>query len=255
MRYAKLLLLLPLLLTACAPEIAPTPTPRAAYVATTPAYQDWLESYVRAYWEIVPGNGVIPLTYPLSAAFEAVEAQEAEMIISASTPPEDWFAAVLGFDAIAVLVHADIEINDLNFEELRAIFAGDLDNWSELTTSELAIQPIIPLVGDEIRVAFQARVMKGARYSSNASLAPNPQIALELLGDTPGAITIIPYSSLPDPQEALRVEGVQASLSTTRSDRYPLTLELLAIAPEEPSGAMRDFLGWLQAELLATSDS
>jgi hypothetical protein len=255
MRHAKLLIFILLLLAACAPEPTPTAPPQAAYVATTPAYADWLDTYVRSYWEIVPNNGVIPLTYPPQAALEAVEGEKVELLISAATPPEDWFAAVLGDDAIVVLLSEELEINDLDFEALRAIFLGEVENWSELTESDLAIQPIIPLQDDEIRDAFQSQVLRGVRYSSNSLLAPNPQIALELILDTPGGIALIPWTSLPTDMTALRVEGVQPSGAAIRSGRYPLTLEVLAIAPEEPSGEMRDFLGWLQAERLGGDNS
>jgi hypothetical protein len=95
--------------------------------------------------------------------------------------------------------------------------------------------------------------LNGARYTSNALLAPNPMAALEMVASKPGSITFLPWTAIPTDRTTLRVEGVQLTARNIETGRYPLTLQLLAFAPEEPRGTMREFLGWLQATLLSES--
>lgn len=248
-----LALLILLALAACAPQATSTPTPFAAYVGTTPAYDQWVEGWVQVYWEQEPGNGVTPLVYPPEAALDALDDSEIELLITASTPPQGWFATRLQGDAIAILVDPDLSIDELDLDQLYDIFHGRTENWDELGGDDQVIQPIIPLQGDEIRTLFQTRVLQGTRYTSNALLAPHPSAALELVEGKPGAIALIPWTAVPSDRVALRVEGVLPSFTSIESGRYALTLDLLAIAPEEPIGAMRQFLGWLQATLLSES--
>lgn len=239
------------LLFACTPEATPFPTPQAAYLGTTPSHAQWVDRWVQNYWEEFPGVGVIPLTFPLKAALEAIENGEVELLISASTPPEGWFATPLYRDAIAVMVDPSVDIDSLDLDQLEDIFRGQVDNWLDLNGDDQVIQPIIPLEGDEIRSAFQMQVLHGARYTSNAYLAPNPSAAFELLESEPGSIALVPLTSVPLDWTPLLIQGVPPSPSAIESDRYPLTIEVLAFALEEPQGTMRQFLGWLQSTTLS----
>lgn len=250
---STLALLILVVLAACAPPATPTPIPYAAYVGTTPAYNQWVDGWVQTYWEQQPGNGITPLVFPIEAALAAMSDGEIELIITAATPPQGWFATRLFGDAIALLIDPALKLNDLNLDQLYDIFQGRVENWDALGGPDQGIQPIIPLQGDEIRTVFQDQVLKGARYTSNALLAPHPSAALELVKSQPGAIALIPLTSVPATQDVLKIEGIRPAVATIESGRYALTLDILAIAPEEPIGPMRQFLGWLQATLLPES--
>jgi hypothetical protein len=249
----QLALALPLLLAACASVETPAPPPQAAYVGVTPAYEVWFKDLVDVYWVDQPGNGVIPLVFPLAEAIESADQLELELVVSASTPPPEWFATPLYADAIAIMAHPALGDLDLSIQEMDAIFAGEVESWLAFTGEPEEILPIIPPEGDELRAAFQATVLQGARYTSNALLAPHPEAALELVEDRPGAIAIIPWTALAQSHTPLRLEGVRLSSTTIENDRYPLIVQVNAFALEEPAGAMRQFLGWLQATLASGS--
>jgi hypothetical protein len=48
---------------------------------------------------------------------------------------------------------------------------------------------------------------------------------------------------------AVRVDGVLPTATNVQDGRYVLQLEILALAHEEPGGATRIWLAWLQASL------
>jgi phosphate transport system substrate-binding protein len=220
-------------------------------VVTTPAYEDWVKIQVNSFWEIQPANGVIPLVYPIADGLERVEQGEGELMISANPPPEGWFVTPLQVDAIAILVHPEVGISELSRQQLYDIFFGQEENWSAFNGDDLPIQPIIPFQGDEIRTTFRSEVLNGARFTSNSLLAPHPQAAIAFVEDNPGGIAILPWTSVPDKVTPLKVEGVRPSPANFENGKYPLSLNVIAFAPKEPTGAMRQFLGWLQTSLIA----
>jgi ABC-type phosphate transport system substrate-binding protein len=69
---------------------------------------------------------------------------------------------------------------------------------------------------------------------------------IEIIRDHPGAIGLLP---LLEPETRMRVaslNGVSPTREAVENGTYPLWVDVLAIAPEEPAGPLRDFLQWLQ---------
>ncbi|MCJ7823889.1 MAG: hypothetical protein MUP44_03240, partial [Anaerolineales bacterium] len=68
-----------------------------------------------------------------------------------------------------------------------------------------------------------------------------------------GAVGFLPFSAVGDKIRPIRVEGTLPGAATINDGSYPLPISILAIAPQEPSGEVRAWLAWLQAELLETA--
>ena len=225
----------------------PTPFPE---IATTPSSQAWATSQILAFRESMGstperpyiGLGIQILARP--AALRAVEAGELQLLVSASEPPAGWFVTPLGSERVGFAVHPGNPIRDLSMQELTSIFRGQIVNWSEFGGLDLAIQTIIPLEGDELRDYLAGDLLEGRRFTTLALLGPSPEATLALVEQKPGAIGILPLSAANDRVALVRVDGIEA---TDREARYPLQVEILGFAPQEPSGAVREWLAWLQA--------
>jgi phosphate transport system substrate-binding protein len=216
-------------LGACGPAATPAPTP--------------------VVLQVNPDSFISLVTQPPEAALASLEDGSGDVLIGSLTPPTGWFATPLSEDGIVVVVHPDLRVRDLSIDELAAIFTGRMSSWDSLADTDLPIQPVIPLPGDEVRAAFQSTVMNRQRFTNNALLGPTPAAVLQLVGENEGAVGFLPYSAVGDKVRPIRVEGILPGTATIHDGRYPLPITILAIAPHEPSGEVRTWLVWLQSEL------
>ncbi|NVO24068.1 substrate-binding domain-containing protein [Donghicola mangrovi] len=67
---------------------------------------------------------------------------------------------VVGLDGVAVIVHPDNQIRELTIEQLRAIFAGQITNWSQLG-------------GEDLPIVVHSRDDKSGTYDTFESLVMN----------------------------------------------------------------------------------
>jgi hypothetical protein len=241
------LLLLAALLSGCAPVPTAAPTPSPLHIVTTPALEgvivEWIQAY-RAQGHVQPFELE---THPFDEAIRTLQAGRGEILITSHEPPSGWFAAPLKGMPIAVIVHSSVDIRNLSIDQLRRIFSGAEATWEELGGGGRPIQAVVPPRGDELRRRFEQVVMGGAAVVPDAYLAPSPAFAGELIAEHEGAVGFMPDLLTPDDVQTVRVEG-RLPDAAPNEDGYPLMLSILAMSPQEPRGALADWLIWLQNE-------
>jgi hypothetical protein len=230
------------------PQPLPTPFPE---IATTPSFQSWVTQRVLSFRESAPG--ALPLGFglqirPLEAGVQQVEEGEFSLLVSPAEAPGGWFVTPVGWEGIVFVVHPENRVRGLDREQLVAIFSGLVGSWDELGGTATPVEPIIPLAHDELREALEEILMDGRPFSSGALLGPTPELTLSLVGKHPGAIAVLPLASMTRAGRALIIDRVGPSLATVSDGTYPLRVEVLAFAPQEPSGQVREWLVWLQSQ-------
>lgn len=233
-------------LAACAPPPS-TPAPIPTMV-TQPFYEPILVEWAVAYRDELPG----PLPFDLDTrtrgeGFDRVEEGGAELLVTSGEPPEGWFATPLGRQALAVVVHPDNPVRDLSIKELGGLFSGLLDSWDAVGGRSLQVQPVLSLPGEPMGEAFSSLVLGPAAAWPGTLLAPTAEALAQVVADDPGAVGVLPLSAVPESVRVVRVEGVLPGETTVDSGAYPLTVALVATAPAEPTGALREFLVWIQS--------
>jgi phosphate transport system substrate-binding protein len=234
---------------ACAPAATPAPTPVVQHVISTPSYANLVKTWFDGYLQVNQDSFISLGNQPQEAALASLEDGFGDVLIGGLTLPTGWFATPLSEDGIVVVVNPDLRVRDLSIDELAALFTGRMSNWESFAESDLQIQPVIPLPGDEVRAAFQSTVMSGQRFTNNALLGPTPAAVLQLVDENEGAVGFLPYSALGEKVHPIRIDGILPGVATIRDGRYPLPITILAIAPQEPSGDVRAWLAWIQSEL------
>lgn len=231
----------------CGPSSA-SEEPAFPRVAVTSAIDEIAAGWLAAYREDSgpPAFDLLPL--PHTQAIDGAEEGDLELVISVADPPPDWFATPLSADALAVIVHATNTVPNLSLADLRGLFSGAVANWDELGGADLPVQPYLPYPGDDLRERFEAAVMGGLRAAGVAYLIPNSRAARQAVAEDRSAVGLIPSSMVNDSVRALRLDGVLPGPSTIADSRYPLRLPIVAFAPQEPAGEVREWLVWLQAE-------
>ncbi|MFQ5943904.1 MAG: substrate-binding domain-containing protein [Anaerolineales bacterium] len=228
------------------PEVSPVfPTPFPE-IATTPELETWVTSRILSFRERQVSEGFIGLGLQVlapTAALESAEAHIASLTVTSLEPPPGWFVSPLGKEPVVIVVNADNQLGDLSSDEIVGIFTGRIENWQMLGGPDRAIQPVIPLEGAETRNYLQHFVLGDRRFTSSALLGPGPQAMLELVQEDLGAIGILPLSTVTADVGLLTIDGQESG----QTGEYPWILEVLAVAPEEPQGIVREWLAWLQA--------
>jgi ABC-type phosphate transport system substrate-binding protein len=241
---------LALFLAACAvaPEASPTPQPALPLVAVTPSLEPlvrgWLERYAEA--QGVPEFDLTIRTR--QAAEEEAQAGEIALVVAAGAPPAGWFATPLGHEALAVVVHPENPVRAFQADQLASIFSGETRRWDALSGPNTEIQPLVPVEGDELRTLFADRILGLRRVTSSARLAASPEDMAGLVAGDPGRIGLLPWSAVDERLLVAAIDGRLPSDDSIAAGDYPFTLDVIAMAPEEPQGALRAWLVWMQAQ-------
>jgi ABC-type phosphate transport system substrate-binding protein len=233
-------------------EPSATPDLSIPTIAVSVALEPWVAAKIIAYRDERAADGSqVPVEFRLEAfststGMELASQAEAEILIAGIDPPEGWFSAPLGWERIAVIVNPNNPLRAFSIDSLEDIFLGRVSDWEILEGREGSIQPVIPLVGDELRTKFGSVVLNEVRFSTAARLAPSPPAMIEIVGGDSGAIGFIPLVAYQSEVSIVRVDGQLPS-----EDDYPMIMQVVAMAPTEPSGAIREWLGWMQAGMIS----
>jgi ABC-type phosphate transport system substrate-binding protein len=233
-------------LGACAPAPTASPTPGpvprvAVTLAFAPLVLGWAQSYLDE-------TGPLPFDVEVvhaSVAMEGVMQGDYVIAIGALEPEEGWFATPLANDPIAVVMGGGEGLREVTSDALVALLSGRVADWSALGGSARSVQAVIPLPEDDLRQLIDQQLMEGTPFASGSRLIAGPDQALTLLKDDPGAIALIPLSALPAEARPLRLDGVDPRAAG--SGDYRLVASVLAVAPHEPDGPVREWLAWIQA--------
>jgi len=173
------LLLLAWIVTGCVAAATPTPTP-VILVHASSATQPWLvdmypcaEKYGIALEMVSPAAADISLRLGESA--------------NLSVP-----AFQLGNDEILVVTQPQTGMSSLTFDQVRAIYSGQITNWNEIGGSNLPIDVWTYASGEDIRQIFDPVVLKGLRVIPSARVAMSAQHMSDNVGTNPGAIGFLP---------------------------------------------------------------
>lgn len=202
-----------------------------------PLVTGWLEAYTQSHG---------PLEFDLQVRSPEAELGADEIRIQSAAPDGQAFVTPLGWEAVTVIVNADVSKRDFSLEELGDIFAGRKTDWSDFDSGSGFIQPVIPAPGDGLRAVFQTRVLQTAPFASTARLAATPQSMADLVGVTSGAIGLLPSSQDPGQARVARVAGQLPDPARLASQGYALAVQIVAVGAHAPGAVIHDFLAWRQ---------
>jgi len=189
---------------------------------------------------------------PHAAGVELTRASGADILMTTDEPPASWFATPLSSQAIAIIVNQENPVQSLTVEELRGLFSGRISDWSQVGGEAGNVLPVIPLPGDDFRSTFEGLVLPGISAASSSLHAPHPEAMILSVAEDKAAIGYIPLPFASSEVRIVRVGGVLPGKSTLEDGRYTLVAHVIATAPQEPVGAVRDWLAWVQAHEIPT---
>lgn len=160
---------------------------------------------------------------------------------------EDHWIDPVALDSLVFFTHPVIPLNNAGLQELKAVFAGAVTNWSIFGLAEIPIVLYIRESGAGADTIFNSQVMTGAPVDPLSLITINEMDMMHSVTNTPGAIGYGMMGSLEGPS-VLSIDGKHASIETTTNQTYPLISPVYFVSKEEPSGDLRIFLSNLHSD-------
>ena len=260
MKQAKrTIVILSLALASCrGPVFSPTATPHmlnvriVATTATYPLLRDLAAGYERP--------GILLAVDSAAASWDTVYGQliagDAPFALTTYLPSDSGlWAAPIGLDGIAVIVHPATSIPALTVDDVRRIFLGQVTTWAELGGTDQPVTVVSRDSGADTRQVFEALVLDDREPAHGARLALSSQSMVAIVARTPGAVGYVSMAHVTDQVRAMPLSaspGDAAHLPTPETvsqDLYPLRTPVLVTGPEAPGeqSIYRDWFAWMQS--------
>jgi phosphate transport system substrate-binding protein len=165
---------------------------------------------------------------------------------------------IVGYDGLAVYVHKDNPIAEINLEVLARIFAegGDITRWSQLgiTLTDVTDDTIVRVSRQSSSGTyefFREHALGNRDFKLGSRDMNGSKEVVELVGHT---LTAIGYSGMGYATPAVKMlpltpsgggPAVPPTVEATLSRAYPLARSLQVYTLGEPTGEVRRFIDWM----------
>jgi phosphate transport system substrate-binding protein len=229
----------------------------------------WAETYMKGRKDVhiaVSGNGsgtgisaLINGTVSLANSSRQMTASEIEQAKKNGHVPVEH---MVGYDGIAIYVHADNPIEKLTLEQLKSIFGdgGKVTKWSDLGV-KLADAKSDPMVlasrqsSSGTHDYFKEAVLGGktGRFKPEAN---NLNGSMELVDFVAKTKSAIGYSGLAYAKPGVRMvpivskdgKAVAPSIDSVLDQTYPISRPLFMYTAGEPKGGVKEYLDWIVSD-------
>ncbi|MEP6990325.1 MAG: hypothetical protein ABJA80_05280 [bacterium] len=120
--------------------------------------------------------------------------------------------------AIAIVVHPEVQVSNLSFAELRRIFLGEQQYWSDRSKVTLLVRAptayersmvldrIYKMDEDRFRQYWIGKMFR-AEVAAGPKIVYSSDMALNLISSIRGSITFVPVSAVTPDVKVLRIDG------------------------------------------------
>lgn len=159
----------------------------------------------------------------------------------------------IAYDGIAVIVNPANAVDDLSTDELRAIFAGEITNWSEVGGNDRQIDLVNRDEASGTREAFKKIVMGDTSFDRRAAVLPGTGQVRDVVSRSEGAVGYISVGFVAPrfnskSVKALTIDGIEASEDTVATGEYPISRVLHFFTKGEPEGLAAEFVKFVLSD-------
>lgn len=211
-------------------------------------------------YEELTGVNVLVSGLGSSAGIEAVSNGTADIASSSRDLNESERSLGLttipiAHDGIAVIVNEDNPVDNLSLDDLRAIYAGSITNWSELGGDDVEIQLVNRDEASGTREAFKSIVMGDTPFDRTAAVLPGTGQVRDVVSRSVGAIGYISLGFVDSAYattevKAVNVNHVEPTEKTIASGGYPISRDLYFFVKGEPSEAARGYIEYVLSDAM-----
>lgn len=225
----------------------------------------WAEQYQTEHPDISvsvtgggSGTGIAALingTADIANASRQISDDEKKQAEAKGIQPVEFIVAR---DAIAVIVNPENPISQLTLQQVSDIYSGKFNNWKELGGEDRPIVRLSRETNSGTHVYFLQNVIRlgdsknTTMFSMNTLLLPSSEGIVAELRDNPNAIGYDGLGYVPKDLKVIALAKaagapyVLPSVATVNDKTYPVARDLYMYTAGEPTGAVKDYLAWIQ---------
>ncbi len=143
-------------------------------------------------------------------------------------------ATVLALDGIAVIVHPDNPVSDLDVDTIAKLYTGEITNWKDVGGTDAEIVLIGREAGSGTRDGFESIIDAEGKCQYRQELTSTGNV-VTAVSQNPDAIGYASLSSLSDSVKALSVGGVAPSEATVKDGSYPIQRPFVLVTKADTS--------------------
>ena len=160
----------------------------------------------------------------------------------------------IAYDGIAIVTHKDIKLLNLEVEDVRAIFTGEITNFKAVGGPDAEIVVVSREEGSGTRGAFEEMVMEYKDESGEKVMDPITETAQlqssngavkTMVAETPNTIAFLSFGYLDDSVNSVPVGGVQATVANAKAGTYPIVRPLNMLTNGAPNDVAQAFLDFV----------
>jgi phosphate transport system substrate-binding protein len=158
---------------------------------------------------------------------------------------------VVAYDGIAIIVNPNLDVEDLTYAQLGAIYRGEITNWSEVGGPDLDIVLLSRDTSSGTYAFFLEEVVqqdsKDAVYAASARLLPSTQAIVDETITNEAAIGYVGLGYVVPEVNVLKIDGVEASEQAVKAGDYNVARPLFMYAAGTLSDASKAYIDWVQS--------
>jgi len=166
---------------------------------------------------------------------------------------------VIAYDGIAVVVSPDIKTNvaNLTMEEVYKIYTGEIENWEDVGGPNETIYVVDRASTSGTRVTFVELIVNSSGFAledfeetgtlAYDVVAPENSDVVNAVSGSTKAIGYVGLGYVDDETcPSVDIDEVTPSIDTVKNGEYPISRSLHMYTIGAPSGAVKDFIDYVQ---------
>ncbi len=151
----------------------------------------------------------------------------------------------VALDAVIPIVNPANPVSDLSIDQLKGIYAGDINNWKDVGGEDTKIVVISRDTSSGTYETWEKFVMGKSKVTPRALLQASSGAVLQAVAKNKKAISYDGIGYVDKTVKGLKVNGIQGSAETAIDGSYPIARYLYVYTNGEPQGEVKAFVDYL----------